>query len=85
MGESVTSSLRLSILAFVTQSIDCAEVIMRSVDEWRTFDFQIPKTEILTTGALTSDMRESLIAASLKQIMENLCTIAVVSLLPHRS
>jgi hypothetical protein len=78
LGERADSLLRLCIVAFMKQKVEHAEAVVRDIDEWRR-GIRAP-----TMIAIASDPHEGHIAASLGQIMENLCTIAVASLLPYR-
>jgi hypothetical protein len=77
--------LRLCIVVFMKQRVEYAEAVLRDVDEWK-HDLQERPTGLAddASAVMTSDARERSIAASLAQIMENLCSIAVASLLPHR-
>jgi hypothetical protein len=77
--------LRLCIVAFMKQKVEYAEVVLRDIDEWKRGIKERPSG--LDDGAsalISSGARERPIAASLTQIMENLLTIAVASLLPCR-
>jgi hypothetical protein len=75
-GERADRLLRLCIVAFMKQKVEYAEAVLRYIEEWRR-----------STGVsamITNNAHEEPIATSLAQIMENLCTIAVASLLPYR-
>ena len=75
-GERADRLLRLCIVAFMKQKVEYAEAVLRYIEEWRR-----------STGVsamITNNAHEEPIATSLAQIMENLCTIAVASLLSYR-
>ncbi len=85
LGEHIACSLRLCIVAFMKQKVEYAEAVLRSIEEWRCGRIERAwKTKHSASAILLRDVHEWSIAASLKQMMESLCTIAVASLLPFR-
>jgi hypothetical protein len=67
------------------QKVEYAEAVLRDIDEWnRGSKEESFGPEHSASAMITSDAHEWSTAASLAQIMENLCTIAAASLLPYR-
>jgi hypothetical protein len=84
LGERADRLLRLCIVAFMKQDVECAEAVLRDIDEW-SHDIKDKSSESnCGVSAITCDAHESSIAASLAKIMENLRSIAVASLLACR-
>lgn len=85
LGERANCLLRLCIVAFMKQKVEYAEAVLRDIDDWRRGSIEKSCGLEYTASAMTtSDGHEWPIAASMAQIMENLRTIAVASLLPYR-
>lgn len=85
LGERANRLLRLCIVAFIKQKVEYAEAVLRDIDEWRSdAEEKRPRPEYSTSAMITREAHDWPIAASLAQIMENLRTIAVASLLPYR-
>jgi phosphate uptake regulator len=85
LGERANRILRLCIVAFMKQEVEYAEAVLRDIDEWTHGSKEESfGPECGASATITNDAHEWPIAASLAQIMENLCSIAVASLLPYR-
>ena len=85
LGERANRLLRLCIVAFMKQKVEYAEGVLRDIDEWRSdTEEKRSRPEYSTSAMITREAHDWPIAASLAQIMENLRTIAVASLLPYR-
>jgi hypothetical protein len=85
LGERANRLLRLCIVAFMKQKVEYAEAVLRDINEWNHGSKEESfGPEHSASAMIMSDAHEWSIAASLAQIMENLCTIAAASLLPYR-
>jgi hypothetical protein len=72
LGEHVDCSLRLCVAAFIKQRVEYAEVVLSSMRNPRRQEYTAPVVR-------ASDVHEWSIAVSLKQMMENLCIVAMAS------
>jgi hypothetical protein len=81
LGERIHRLLRLCAVAIMKRKIEYVDAVLREIDTWRYGSTKKPwRPEYAAQAMLASDVHECSIAASLKQMMENLSTIAAASI-----